>query len=400
MQLKRRDVFVSSPRQGVLCWAFSWYAQRDGARKMRYAMHLTRSDTVDAATVELSDDHGDTWRFARDLNTGEHIEGGTIRRHPRAGWVDPRNDRMILLTTQGVLPTDYPLEGMKRWRLRYAVSLDAGRTLAHEDWVIQKGGHTAENPIDGVWYGRNGFMIGDFGCQPILTRGGAILVPFQLSPLGVDGQYDNPGGGLTYHESGVLIGSWRDQTHLEWDLGETVRNSPGRSTRGCVEPTIAQFPDGRVLMVMRGSNDAKPWLPGRRWFSVSRDEGRTWSPVEPWTFSDGKEFFSPSSMSQLLWHSNGQCYWLGNISPVNPRGNLPRKPLVIARVDPASLRPIRESVFVVDDGQPTDRSEPYLSNFMAHEDRRNGDILLNMSRLFAQGEGDWTSDAYLYRIAP
>jgi hypothetical protein len=42
-----------------------------------------------------------------------------------------------------------------------------------------------------------------------------------------------------------------------------------------------------------------------------------------------------------------------------------------------------------------------LSNFSAREDRADGAIVVNLSRLFQRskpGETDWTSDAYLYRV--
>ena len=89
-----------------------------------------------------------------------------------------------------------------------------------------------------------------------------------------------------------------------------------------MEPTIAEMPDGRILMVLRGSNDAKPQLPGHKWFTTSADEGKTWEPVTRWTCTDGSPFFSPSSMSQLVRHSSGRYFWIGNITPENPCGNV------------------------------------------------------------------------------
>jgi len=65
---------------------------------------------------------------------------------------------------------------------------------------------------------------------------------------------------------------------------------------------------------------------------------------------------------------------------------------------------IRDSVHPIDDW--TEEESPYLnlSNFLVREDSRNGELLLYMSRPFANdfrtGEKiDWTADAYEYRIA-
>jgi hypothetical protein len=52
-------------------------------------------------------------------------------------------------------------------------------------------------------------------------------------------------------------------------------------------------------------------------------------------------------MSALFRHSSGRVYWVGHITPENPRGNLPRRPLVIGEVDPKNLKLIRDCVVVV-----------------------------------------------------
>jgi len=161
-----------------------------------------------------------------------------------------------------------------------------------------------------------------------------------------------------------------DDCQIRWELSERVSIDPARSSRGCLEPTIAQAPDGRLLMVMRGSNDSST-IRASSGSPSPVTKARTWTPPEPWTFSDGSTLFSPSSSSQLFQHSNGTLYWLGNVSPENPQGSYPRYPLVIGRVDPASLKVVRDSVFEIDSWRPEDGPLPVmLSSFYAHEDRR------------------------------
>jgi hypothetical protein len=400
MKLLDVSLFRAAPPR-TMVWSISQYSAATGGHKIRIDMGLTRSDTLDFCDEAFSSDHGRTWSNPRPVETLRKLDTGTFRRHPRAGLADPVAGAYVRFENTGVLPTDNPLEGMKAWSIRYRVSLDGGWTDVVNEQVIAPG-HTPERPLPGVWVGRNAIMIGDYPCSPIRIpgSGGVLLQPVQISNPGPDGHFFNPGGGYTYHNAAVLRGTWRPDYRIDWELSDLVRNDPDRSTRGCVEPTIAQLPgaDGRILMVIRGSNDVKPHLPGYRWFSVSEDQGRTWSPVRPWTYTDGTPFHSPSSTSQLLTHSGGEIFWLGNITPHNPTGNLPRYPFVIGRVDARTLLLDRASVFQVDTCLPGDNPRMMLSNFLAHEDRETGDILINMTRSLTRGLEDWTSDALLYRV--
>jgi hypothetical protein len=172
-----------------------------------------------------------------------------------------------------------------------------------------------------------------------------------------------------------------------------------------VEPTIIEAPDRRILMVMRGSNDTAGKIKGYRWHSISADGGRTWTSPEPWTYTGGEPFFSPSSCSRLMRHSSGALLWIGNIAPKNPRANSPRYPLYIGRVDPQSLLLDKDSLLIVDDRQEGDAEWMTLSNFYAYEDRVTREIVVQYSPigrshpLRKPGAGhDWTSDAVEARV--
>jgi hypothetical protein len=245
-------------------------------------------------------------------------------------------------------------------------------------------------------------MIGDTASVPLFLDDGTLLLPIIITPAGPDGNYHNPGGGLTYTDAAVLHGRWTaDGRHLEWELSDLVKADPQLSTRGMDEPTLAVLADGRLLMVLRGSNDKKPNLPGRRWAAYSSDRGRTWTKPTPWTYAEGRSFYSPSSCSQLLTHSSGRIFWLGNITDQNPVGNRPRYPFVIGEVDRRTGLLRQETVRIVDDRKPDDSPDLTMSNFSAHEDRSNRNIVLHLSRLFQHSRGelrDWTSDAFVYHI--
>ena len=402
MKIKSRTLFFASPRQGVLAYGNSFYTHAEGLEKVCFRSLQTRSDAFDTIERSFSPDNGKTWQEFEPLSFIRKTDRGTLRQFNFPGFVDPVTGRLLTMILEGVLPTDNPLEGTKNYYLRYRVSNDGGRSNLVDELVIQKGGYTPEHPCEGMWVGKNSIMIGDLSCRPIRMAAGKVLVPVQICPIGPDGEYYNPGGGYTYHEAAVLIGTWQEDGRLAWEISSRIANDPAKSTRGCIEPTLAQMPDGRILMVLRGSNGGKKdpecKIPGYRWYSISSDGGYTWSPVEPWTYENGEAFYSPSSCSQLLKHSNGRYYWLGNITPKNPHANGPRYPLVIGDVDPASCLLKKDTIVVVDDRQSGEHADMMLSCFMVHEDRETGEIVLHMSRAFTDGVQNRNGNAYQYRI--
>ncbi|MEZ6077804.1 MAG: sialidase family protein [Pirellulaceae bacterium] len=128
-----------------------------------------------------------------------------------------------------------------------------------------------------------------------------------------------------------------------------------------IEPTIVQASDGRIAMVMRGSNSHDAQVPARKWISISDDQGETWSEAKAWGYSDGGLFYSPSSMSFLTRHSSGRLFWVGNLTPEKCVGNLPRYPVVIGELDPESLGLThRSSVVTLDVQTAEDRQQGRL----------------------------------------
>lgn len=399
------DTFVPSPAPGVAAHGASYYTERTGGRLMSIHGHQSRSDTVDVAFVRYSADNGRTWGETSTWPTRFDHPGGTGRRHPRGGYADPMTGRYFTVWTEGVLPTDHPLEGMRQWTLRYSVSEDGGRTQQVDEQIIADGAeYDAVHHLPGVTRGKNCVMIGDLTCRPLTRSDGVLLLPVQSTPVGPDGEYFNPGAGFTYTDALLLLGRWRPDGRLAWTASQRVAGDPDRSTRGMIEPTIAELAGGRLLMVMRGSNDRRSELPGYRWYALSEDGGETWSVPAPWTYGDGEAFFSPSACSQLIPWADGRLFWLGNIAPENPRGNSPRYPLVLGKVNLRTGLLERNTLSVIDDRRDGEDARLTLSNFYAREDRETGHLLLHLSRFFAHGytadnAPNWTADALLYRIA-
>jgi hypothetical protein len=241
-------------------------------------------------------------------------------------------------------------------------------------------------------------MMGDLGQRSLTRSDGVLLIPVQSTPAGPDGVYINPGAGYTYTDCMLLLGRW-EGNRLRWTCSDRIVGDPARTTRGLIEPTIAELADGSILMIMRGSNDVLPDLPAHKWMSLSHDGGQTWMAPEPWTYDNGVAFHSPSACSQLIPHSDGRLLWMGNLNELNSRGNRPRYPLVIGEVDRSSGRLLRDSVTVIDDRRDGESDQLTLSNFYAREDRETGDLLLHMPRLFARETDEgFSADLLLQRI--
>jgi len=410
-RLKSREMFYDGP-DGTRPHAVGYYTRGTGVEMRGRRRFTNRSDVVTGSGGDAySKDNGRSWG-AWNEPAAEEVQGGRFNGVSwLTPWVDPGSGRLLYLGAGNAnvfYQSGKAVDIMKKYFLVYGVSTDGGRSLAVCEPVIQKGAdYTAEHPLQNHWVGKNCVYLGDNGSRPIRTRAGRILVPIQYSHPGPDGEYLNLGGGYTFHDSAVLIGQWGEDMRMDWEVSEIVYGNPAKSTRGFIEPTLAEMPDGRILMVMRGSNDKKGELPGHKWYCVSEDGGYHWSEVKAWGYADGRAFYSPSSMSLLLSHSNGRIYWLGNICAKNPLGNSPRYPMVIGQVDEVSMQLIRETVSQIDTRTAEDAASGLgklnLSNFYGYEDRENGDIVVWMTRSFNRDKGGkkiFNSDAYVYRIEP
>ena len=138
--------------------------------------------------------------------------------------------------------------------------------------------------------------------------------------------------------------------------------------------------------------------PGRKYFSISADGGRTLSPVAEWKYDDGTSFYSPSSYHRMLRHSNGKLYWFGNISATAPEGNSPRYPLVIAEVDEDKAALKRATVTAIDDRMPGQPADMQLSNFSVLENRETHGIELYLAG-YGQNPDGADSLRYVLKVA-
>jgi hypothetical protein len=204
----------------------------------------------------------------------------------------------------------------------------------------------------------------------------------------------------------LFLGRWNAaRQDYDWTPGARVKISPEHSARGLMEPEVAELADGRLLVVWRASTHG--WdgsvakLPGRKFFSVSSDGGRTLTPPAVWQYDDGSDFYSPSSFHRMIRHSvSSKLYWLGNICLTPPSGNSPRYPLVIAEVDEAQAAIRKATVTAIDDRGPGQSAHVQFSNFSLLEDRETHRLELHLTTYGQEpNPADWaTADNYRYLL--
>ena len=363
---------------------------KDSRLRSAFYVHSTSLEMM--TFDERSPDNAKTWLPEKASIHGISNPSWTYRQFHN-GFVDPVNNHILILCNAGDFRKQddgsEPPEAVKTAYIRYLVSVDKGKTLLFNERIMQTDAMDTEQPLDGVRIGLNAFFLGDETSQPIRTKAGLILVPVHMTLFNAEGRPEDFGNEVStmgYFHSLILIGSWQKDHRLKWQGSEQIRpKDPALSSRGLFEPTLVELPDGRILCVMRGSNgypkDRNFERPSHKWYSISDDGGFRWCEPKPWRYSTEELFFSPSSTSQLIKHSSGRIYWIGNLISENAKENNPRWPLVIAQIDPQSAMLIKETVTPIDTKTPDAGTHLSLSNFQAFEDRETTDFLLPMERV-------------------
>lgn len=324
--------------------------------------------------------------------------------HHQFTWHQPGTERVLWLGMSTPYRGD-SYKGVRTYKMLYKISLDGGKTYDKLRPVIQQGKqYDAMHPIRPVYAGINSYVASI--PPPSLASNGEIMVPFYFWPLNKSHTkrlHDKDI--LSYTADGVLIGDWnKNKTDIIWHLGQTVHlNYNTQSTRGAMEPAIIELDKpGHFMMIMRASNAKNYKIPSYKWKSLSTDYCRTWSKPTPFTYADGKPFYSPSACSVIMRSTkNGKIYWFGNISKKNPHGNMPRYPLIVAQVNEKTLGLIKNTIRVIDTYDPAigDTKEVQFSNFHVKENYKSGDFIVTLRRLdhgkLKPGQG-WSARKWPY----
>ncbi len=386
----RKEVYRKSPRPGAAALAAMVYV---GPRleRMEWRGVEVLDDVHDEQVARWSPDNGLTWSPFRPLRPSSNVtyKGVTVWEGSGCKLYDPGPGVLVETWLRQI-----SVGGIYHCFTYYRLSRDEGRAWTEPRQLRYEEGADFDpaNPLDPRFLKRNEAYFG----SNILRLGDGTLVHC-VAHANAPGDPDNDRrpwkmGSLCFR------GRWDAQAlDYRWTAGKRVEVSPEVSSRGLMEPEAAELKDGRVLVVWRGSNTAK--TPGHKWYSVSRDGGRTLGPVREWKYEDGSGFYSPSSYHRMIRHSvTGKLYWLGNVCADPPNGNAPRYPLVIAEVDEAVPALRRRTVTVIDDRRPGQPAALQLSNFSLLEDRRTHALELYLTTYGQDAKNVFTADCYRYTL--
>jgi len=202
-----------------------------------------------------------------------------------------------------------------------------------------------------------------------------------------------------------FVGHWNAaRQDYDWATSNSIFVPRASSTRGLVELALSELSNGHLLLIMRGSNTGLDPIecPARKWFSISRDGGLTWDPVQDIRYDTGEQFYSPASISKTIRSTaTGKLYWMGNITDVPADGNSPRYPLQIVEIDEENPSFKKETLTIVDQRDPAlDSEHLQLSNFSLLENRETHEMETYLIKLGQNGGGPdvWTADAYKYTL--
>ncbi len=345
--------------------------------------------------IWVSEDNGKAWTDKGEWNSlVEQVDERTIRRGAPCYYLDAEHG--ILIEFYGMYEegpagfyTDFgpdqegaPLQA-RTGRLFYRFSRDEGKTWGPVKQLIQKGDEYDEvHWGDGMYYGRNSaYSI----FTPIKLRDGAIILQLCFNVLNENGKLIKwPDRFSTTNwpiiNAASLRGTWRDDlSDIDWEMSNHI-SIPQYMSRSLTEPEIAELENGNLMVIMRGNNSGWQALPGVKFFSISRDGGRTWGPAAPLTYPDASFVNSPGSYPNLFRSSkNGRVYIIANILPEPCRHCDPRYPLKIAEIDQDYFWVLPETETVIQDREQRHGKCIRFSNWRRFEDRETGNPVIFMT---------------------
>lgn len=402
MRVIEKKVMVAHlPGRAPIC-GFATYMSADSPVLLRRCGWEIADDVHDDFVDVVSHDNGKTWDQGRVSLKSKPVDGGYVAYVENAALFVPERNKLVLFTDQKFQPT------MERH--------DGGRSsvLLHI---------TAADPSELAAGRSEPTVVSDFGfkqgvavsfCHPILDSVGRVLAPVYMQ-MQDDGQGSLRRRGcrvrddlsdvlLDVWEPRLLIGEFAADGGISWHLGEPVPFDLEKTFYLC-EGTVAELRDGRLAMILRGTNYVWPDRPGYKWLSYSQDGGHSWSEALPLPCDDGGVIESSATGSALFRSvKNGKLYWIGNLCTHGrrPDGNMPRSPLVVCEMEEDAVAIKRKTIVEIDRRQPGEHPDVQHSNFRFYQDRLTGDIVLYLTRYGERGhdENRWmAADNYQYRIA-
>ncbi len=393
----RKEVYREHAAPRVAPWVSLQYVG-PGFQLREVHGNERESDVGEEIQARWSSDNGRTWSAFAPVQPSNKVfyQGTAVWEGESVGTYDSASGRLVQLWLRQI-EVNRAYHNFTYVR----TSLDQGRTWSDARQLRYETGEAFDpgNPLQPGFLDHNEGYPGN----NILVRSNGTLVVC-LAHANAPG---DPKNNARPWRMGSLCfsGQWDGASQeYQWQAGARVEVAPEISARGLMEPEVADLRDGRLLVVWRASTQG--WdgttasAPGRKLYSLSRDDGRTLTAPAEWKYSNGSSFYSPSSFHRLVRHSQtGKLYWLGNISATPPVGNSPRYPLVIAEVDESAAALRRNTVTALDDRQ-LGQGDIQFSNFSLVEDRWSHELVLYLTTYGQEpNPQDWaTADCFRYTV--
>lgn len=348
-------------------------------------------DVHDKQQARWSLDNGRTWSEYVPMQPSSNVKhkGVTVWEGGGASSHDPASGLLVDLWLRQISHKGY------NNFTYYRTSSDLGKTWSAPKQLVyeESSAFDPQDPLKASFLKKS---QGYFGSNILVRSDGALVTC--VAHANAAGDKKNEGRAWKLG-SLCFVGKWNPaKKDYDWKAGQRVEISDELSSRGLMEPEVAELKDGRILVAWRGSNTSK--TPGRRWFSTSSDGGMTLSQPAEWKYDDGSSYYAPSSYHRMIRHSNGKLYFIGNMSATPPSGNMPRHPLLIAEVDEKLAALKKKTVSIIDERQSGQGPDIQFSNFSLLENRETHDLELHLTTYGQEANpSDWASaDNYKYIV--
>ncbi len=400
-----KELYIEHPRPGTAAFVIAYYV---GPALELIEIHTTmwKSDEPMLPTARYSNDNGTTWSQFKELPTiVTEQQKAVIWWWTRPILYDPGTDKCVSVWLRQTRLKEPAHKYYDHCFCR--TSSDYGRSWSEPRQIIYEEGSRFDpnHPLDHDFLRHNSMY---FGNNLIRNTNGTLI--FAGTSVNIPEDAPDPDPTKSYGTaakpsdarnigSALFVGIWNESKNCyDWKSSNRVYLPRFVSRRGLMEAAVVELNDGSILVVWRGEDTDV--TAGRKWYSLSKNAGRTLCKIRELRYDDHSRFYSPSSIHDLIRHSQtGALFWIGNICSEPPRGNSPRYPLVIAEVDEAIPALKKDSVTVIDDRGAGDSPRLQLSNFSVIENRRTHNFELYVTRLGADHDNFWQGDCYKYTIA-
>ncbi len=418
----KKELYAPSPEPEAGISLSMNYVGR-GLRREEIRAIIKSSDWVEKPKKRTSNDNGRTWSDWIIIDENSKVQGDYTlsggERQDGTGPYDPVSKRLVKPVFQRIIKGKPEVAMAEIWKgIRlfsdhgfYQLSEDDGLTWGKAFMLKYEEGPDFDNENWGEekFFRTNEMYIGN---AEILQNGTVIITATIPVPFMDEEDKNMPSIFPNNYREGCVagaicfIGCWKDSLkNYTWQLSKPFSVPRRISTRGLDELHISELKNGKLLMIIRGSNTGLDPVkyPGRRWYSISEDGGFNWSEVKDMRYDSGESFYSPAAISSTIRSSiNGKLYWIGNISEDPVNGNSPRYPLLIIEIDEENICFKKDTAVTIDDRDPLHDSEfLQLSNFSIFENRETNDIEIYLLRLGENGGGAdiWTAGTYKYTLS-